>query len=193
MDNTSKNISTAILMLVLLIIEIEIFGNLFPWTGLKAIIMLPMIYGICVAIIILGTFLTRKLNFKSRTTIWIIIFLINSLIAAQLYPQEFRPTVLKQIGYTINVVKNYKSIFKEDLELYTEDEYYPYDKSVPDDKERYVAALFKFRNEINRDGSNFIYGDKNKPITESTNIENNLETGQDKLIWWILETFKKDK
>lgn len=193
MNNTSRNIPIAILMIALLIIEIEVFGNLFPWTGLKAIIMLPIIYGICLTIIILGSFLTRKLSFKSRTAIWVIIFLINSLIIAQLYPQEFRPTVLKQIGYSINVVKNYDTISKEDLELYKEDENYPYDKSVPDDRERYVAALYKFRDEIKRDGSNLIYGEKDKPILENTNIKKHLETGQDKLIWRILDTFKNDK
>jgi ABC-type multidrug transport system permease subunit len=190
MNNTSINISTVILMIVLLMIEIEIFGNLFPWTGLKAIIVIPMIYGICLAIIILGTFLTRKANFKLRTSICLAIFLINSLIAAHMYPQEFRPTVLKQIGYTFNVVKNYKTISKEDLELYREDKYYPYDKSVPDDRERYIAALYKFKDKINRDGSNFLYGEKNKPISKNMDIESHLETGQDKLIWWLLRILK---
>ena len=181
-------------MVVLLLIEMKILGNLFPWTGLKAIIGFPMIFGIWISIIAIGVFVTRKIsNFKSRTAIWTVIFLINALITAQLYPQEFRPTALKQIGYTFNVLNHYETITKDDLELYREDEYYPYDKSIPDDKERYIAALYKFRNEINRDGSNFIYGDRDKPILENTNIEKHFDNGQDKLIWWLLETFKKDK
>lgn len=180
-------------MVVLLLIEMKILGNLFPWTGLKAIIVFPMIFGIWISIIAIGVFLTRKIsNYKSRTAIWIAIFLINALITAQMYPQEFRPTTLKQIGYTFNVLYHYETITKDDLELYREDEYYPNDKSIPDDKERYIAALYKFRNEINRDGSNFIYGDRDKPIIENTDIVKHFDNGQDKLIWWLLETFKKD-
>jgi len=85
--NTSKNILPAILMIVLLIIEMEILDSLFPYPGFKAIIALPMIYVICSAIIILGIFLTRKLSFKSRIAIWLLIFIINSLIAVHLYPK----------------------------------------------------------------------------------------------------------
>lgn len=193
-SNTSNYIKPVILIIIWLLIEIQILGDLFPWTGLKAIIVFPMIFGICISIIILGVFVTRKIsNFKLRSAIWIAIFLINTFITAQMYPQEFRPTALKQIGYTFNVVSDYESISIDDLELYIEDEYYPYDKSIPDDKERYIAALYKFRKEVNRDGSKFIYGDRDKPILENTNIEKHFDNGQDKLIWWLLETFKKDK
>ena len=194
MRNTSSYIKPVILLIVLLLIEMQILGNLFPWTGLKAIIVFPIIFGIWTSTIVFGVFVTRKIsNFKSRTAIWSVIFLINALITAQMYPQEFRPTALKQIGYTFNVIYNYETITKDDLELYREDRYYPYDKSIPDDRERYIAALCKFRNEVNRDGSSFIYGDRDKPILENTNIEKHFKSGQDKLIWWLIETFKKDK
>ena len=68
-----------------------------------------------------------------------------------------------------------------------ETEYYPYDKSVPNDRERYVAALIKYKNVIKRNGSEFMFGKKNKPILEDTDIKSNLETGQDKLMWWLLD------
>lgn len=190
MNNVSNSFLVAILMIFLLSIEMKIFGSLFPWVGLKAIIAFPMIYIICLAIIISGVVLTKKIKLQSQIVVWVTIFLLNSLIAAHLYPQEFRPTVYKQIKFSINVIKNYDRIVKEDIELFRESEYNPYDKSVPDDKERYIAALHKFRNEINRDGSVFIYGEKDKPILENTNIENHLETGQEKLLWWALEKFK---
>lgn len=194
MKKTSNYVRPVILLIVFLLLEIGVLGNLFPWTGLKAIIDFPIIFGICISTIILGVFLTRRIsNYNLRTTIWIGIFLINSLITAHMYPQEFRPTALKQIEYTFNVVNNYETISEDDLELYRKDKYYPYDKSVPDDRERYVAALYKFRNEITRDGSSFIYGKKAKPILDNTKIEEHLETGQDKLIWWLLDTFKQDE
>lgn len=193
MKNTSNYIRPVILIIVLLLIEIEILDYLFPYPGFKAIISLPMIYGICFLTIIFGIFLTKKLNYKSRIFLWFIIFIINSLIAAQLYPQQVGTTALRKIGYTFNVVNNYETISEKDLELYVENEYDAFDKSIPDDKERYVAALYKFKNDINRDGSTFIYGQKDKPILENTNIKEQFETGQDKLIWLLLETFKKDK
>jgi hypothetical protein len=188
--NTKRYNKTAILMIVLLLIELKLLGNLFPWTGFKAIIVIPIIIVICIVIITIGVFVTRKISkLNSRISIWLVIFLINSLVIVQMYPQEFRPTALEQIGYSINVVNNFETISEEDLQLFVKDEYYPYDKSAPDDRERYIAALYKFRNEIKRDGSSFIYGQKDKPITEKTIINKQFETGQDKLIWWLLETF----
>src|SRR5690554_3364247 len=121
MKNTSRNIKPIIFMFFLIFIEMKILGYLFPWTGLKAIIVFPIIFGICTSATLLGIFMTRKISsFKSRITLWIIIFFINALITAQLYPQEFRPTALKQIGYTISVLNNYHSISKDDLILYVE-------------------------------------------------------------------------
>jgi len=120
--------------------------TLFPYPSFKAIVALPVIYGISSVIIILGVFLNKKLNFKLQIAIWVLIFLINSIVAVRFYPQQGSQTVLEQIGNTYKVISNYETITKEDLELYTANEYDPFDKSVPDDKERYVAALFKFRN-----------------------------------------------
>ncbi|WPR76200.1 hypothetical protein [Algoriphagus sp. NG3] len=168
----------------------EILDYLFPYPGFGVIVSFSIIYGLCSVVIILGIILTRKLNFKSRTAIWLLIFIINSLIAAQFYPKQGGITVLEKIGHTYNVINNYESITEEDLELYIENEFDAFDISIPDVKERYIAALYKFRNEINRDGICFIYGDRDKPILENTSIEKHFETGQDKLIWWLLETFK---
>ena len=188
--NNSSYVKPVILMIAVILIEIKMLGDLFPWTGLKAIIIFPLIIVICIIITILGVIVTRKIsNSKSRKAIWATIFLINTLNTAQMFPQEFRPSALKQLGYTFNVVNNYETISKEDLELYKENEYYPYEKSVADDRERYIASLYKFRNEIKRDGSNFIYGDRKKPILTNTDIEKYFESGQDKLIWWLLKTF----
>jgi len=186
MNSKAINILLILSLIVILTIEISIFGKLFPWTGLQAIIVIPMIYGICLVTTILGILMTKRQNSRIRILSWILLFILNSLIAASMYPQEFRPTVLKQIGYTIQVVTNFDKITKDDLKLFQETEYYPYDKSVPNDRERYVAALIKYKNELKRDGSEFMYGRKKKPILLNTDIKSNLETGQDKLMWWLL-------
>ncbi|WP_121667383.1 hypothetical protein [Mesonia aquimarina] len=185
-----KNIAFPILMFALLLIEMKILDSLFPYPGFKAIVALPIIYGISSVIIILGVFLTKKLNLKLQIASWILIFVINTIVAVRFYPQQGRQTAIKQIVNTYNVISNYGTINKNDLELYTTNEYNAFDKNVPDDKERYITALFKFRNEIKRDGSNFLYGQKDKPILGDTNIKEQLDDGKDRLIWWILETSK---
>ena len=185
-----KNIVFPILMFALLLIEMKILDSLFPYPGFKAIVALPIIYGISSVIIILGVFLTKKLNLKLQIASWILIFVINTIVAVRFYPQQGRQTAIKQIVNTYNVIINYGTINKDDLELYTTNEYDAFDKNVPDDKERYITALFKFRNEIKRDGSNFLYGQKDKPILGDTNIKEQLDDGKDRLIWWILETSK---
>lgn len=108
------------------------------------------------------------------------------MITLNLYPQEFRPSVWKQFNYTIDVVSNYDKISEDDLNLFNESKYNAFDKSVPDDRERYVAALHKYQHVIKRDGSVFLYGNKDKPIKKETRIKNELETGQDKLLWLLL-------
>lgn len=87
MSKTSINPSVPILLIFLLVIEMEIMDSLFPFPGSKAFIAIPMIYVICSIIIILGIFLPDKLNLKSRKFIWLIIFVINSLMVFFMYPK----------------------------------------------------------------------------------------------------------
>jgi len=108
MNNKTINTFAILALIVLLTVEIKIFGNLFPWTGLKAIIVTPMIYGICISISILGILITKNNTYRIRITAWITIFLINTIIAAIMYPQEFRPPVIKQIKYTFDVVNGFE-------------------------------------------------------------------------------------
>ena len=87
MSNTSINPSAPILLILLLVIEMEIMDNLFPFPGSKALILFPIIYAICSVIIILGIFLPDKINVKSRKINWLIIFVINSLVVFLIYPK----------------------------------------------------------------------------------------------------------
>lgn len=134
--NTSNYIRPVIVIIILLLIEIEILDYLFPYPGFKAIISLPMIFGICSLIIILGIFLTKKLNYKSRIALWIIVFIVNSLIAAQLYPQQSGQTTLKQIGDTFKAYKNYNKINYSDFTHLTTGErvayIYKFKERLPD-------------------------------------------------------------
>ncbi len=103
MNKTIKNYSAPIIIIILLIIEMEIIDYLFPYPSFKAIISLPIIYGIFAVVIMIGIFLTKNLKAKSRSVVWFIVFIINSLIALQFYPQQNGSTVLKQIINSYNV------------------------------------------------------------------------------------------
>ena len=87
MKKTSINSSVPILLILLLVIEMEIMDNLFPFPGPKAFFAIPMIYLMCSIVIILGIFLPDKLNLKSRKLVWFMISVINSLIVFFLYPK----------------------------------------------------------------------------------------------------------
>jgi uncharacterized membrane protein len=102
MNRNLKHYLVPTIIFVLLTTEMGIINKLFPYTGFKAIISLPIIYGICSIVIIIGSFLTKNLNSKSKNGIWFLVFVINTLIALQLYPQQGnQPTVLKQMGYSL--------------------------------------------------------------------------------------------
>lgn len=87
MKKTSINPSVPILLILMLVIEMEIMDGLFPFPGSKAFIAIPMIYLICSIVIILGIFLPDKINLKSRKFVWLLIFVINSLIVFLMYPK----------------------------------------------------------------------------------------------------------
>tara|TARA_R110002072_G_scaffold30097_1_gene94261 strand:+ start:937 stop:1173 length:237 start_codon:yes stop_codon:yes gene_type:complete len=74
MKNISNKILPAILVFILLLIKMEILDYLFPYPGFRVIVSFTIIYGLCSVIIILGIILTKKLNYKSRTAIWVLIF-----------------------------------------------------------------------------------------------------------------------
>ncbi|UOK42215.1 MULTISPECIES: hypothetical protein [Flavobacterium] len=160
---------------------------MFPWTGLAAIIFVPVIYIIGILIILLGMRISKNKKFAYFFFIWITIIALNTLLAINMYPQEFRPSVTNQIKFTFQVVTNFDSITEDDLKLCMLDDFNRYDCQIKNSRERYVAALYKYQLNIPRDGNNFLYGRTDNPIMKMTDIKSNLATGQDKLIWWLLE------
>lgn len=139
--STTTNI-VAILTLILLIVELRFCDYLFPWTGLQAIIIVPIIYILGIGIILLGMRVSRNLTLPYFILTWSIIATITTILTVNMYPQEYRPPVTDQIKYTYQVVDNFESITERDLRLYELDNFNRYDSSVRDSRERYVAALY---------------------------------------------------
>jgi hypothetical protein len=167
--------------------------KLFPYTGLGRIVALPTIFMVNSLIIIAALKWTRNLKFSTSSLVWLAVSILTIIIAIAFYPQEGSPHVVKQVGYSISAIKNYDSIQLSDLEILIS----PKDNQKGID-EKYVVALYKYRNQIPLDGSFHIYRENKRNITsyKDTSIKaineipKKLE-GHHKLIWWYLERTRK--
>lgn len=85
MAQTPINPKFPILLIFLLVLEMEIMDNLFPFSGPKSFINLPAIYILCSITIVSGIFFSDKI--KSPILFWLTVFVINSLIIFLMYPK----------------------------------------------------------------------------------------------------------
>jgi hypothetical protein len=155
--------------------------ELFPYTGLGRIIALPFIFILNFVIIILGIILTNKLTSGHKIWVWFVIVLLTVTNTVTFYPQEFRPSVPKQVWYSVTAIKNYDNSTLSDIDLQKNGKEGAF--------EQYVVALYKYRQKIPLDGSFHIYGnDYSPPIRNIDEIPQNLYPHH-KLIWWYLEKF----
>ena len=121
----------------------------------------------------------------------IITLISNSIIAVGMYPQESDPGVIRQLASIFGTFKKYKEITIDEFILYNnKDKFYTLYR-IKNGRTRYILALYKFKDELKRNGSYYIYGNTKLRILEKTNISNHLLNGQDKVIWWLLKRFKK--
>lgn len=181
------------LVFLLTIITLSILRYLFPYTGLAAIIAFPFIYIINGILIFTTILLSKKFNPKKFIVTWGISTVVTVFISMVLFPQEFRPNVFKQISNSISVIYDYESCPYSDIDILFSSN--KDNNNNNNTQERYIVALFKYRNSIPLDGSFHIYredklniiGKENSAIHNINEIQNKLGTGQDKLIWWVLE------
>lgn len=178
--------------LFLTLIMLHFLGELFPYTGLQAIIMYPFIVIVNSLIILGAIFLTRKLNTLVYISTWIATFMLTIYIAMKSFPQDGGPGVFEQISYGISAIENFDRSPKTDLDL---------PKTTVDfgrfgAEERYIVALYKYRNTIPLDGSfslcqHVVSYNTNTTIKSISEIPKKFATGHNKLIWWRLEHLEK--
>lgn len=188
-----KRIIIGGLVFLLTIITLSILRYLFPYTGLAAIIAFPFIYIINGILIFTTILLSKNFNPKKFIVTWGISTVVTVFVSMVLFPQEFRPNVFKQISNSISAIYDYESCPYSDIDiLFSSNK----DNSNNNNtQERYIVALFKYRKRIPLDGSFHIYredklniiGKENSAIHNIHEIQNKLGTGQDNLIWWVLE------
>ncbi|MGG3280071.1 hypothetical protein [Paenibacillus solani] len=117
--------------------------------------------------------------------------LLTMFLSIAMYPQEHDPHVFKQIGNSISTIKEYDRISEMELGLSR-----AYKNNLIDNQsveDRYVVALYKFRDQIPLDGTYHLYQRENTyffdtTITSIDEISNKL-IGHHKVIWWYLDAF----
>jgi hypothetical protein len=201
MNSKQKRWITGISVFVLILIKLKILGYLFPFTGFVAIVLIPFIVVVDIAMILITIRYTKNTSKLIYALTWIVLSVLIFFFTLIFYPQESRPLVIEQIGYSISAIKNYDNSTIDDLNLpFKVENFERYDCPVKDAHERYVVSLFKFRNQIPLDSSFYLYredkqniitSDYEPRITSINEIPVKLRTGQDKMIWWILNKLKK--
>ncbi len=159
---------------------------LFPYTGLGRIVALPIIFILNTIIIILGIYVKHKYNHQRNILAWSTIVLLTIINSVLFYPQESGPSVTKQVWYSVYAINNFDNSTISDLDLPLSDK-----SDLNGKPERYVVALYKYRQHIPLDGSFQIYREDydDTSISSIEEIPKKL-VGHHKIIWWYLHTFR---
>jgi hypothetical protein len=127
---------------------------------------------------------------------WFGIIVLTMFTSTALYPQESSPHIFVQMGYGFSAIKQYHQAPLTDLDLIllTNSK-----RDVKNPEERYVVALYKYRDQIPLDGTYHIYRDNENgsiPYWRDTTV-NSLDEipskliGHHKVIWWVLKISRK--
>lgn len=180
--------SISIIMIILMV-------QLFPYTGLGRIITIPITIVVNSAIIALGIFLSRKMKLPLCVIVWIVIIVITVSNTITFHPQEYSPSVYKQIGHSISAIKHYDEIGKASIYKSIEShdvENLSLNIQTP---QEYIVALHKFRDELPLDGSFVLNESVDKygvdPIIRNIEEISGKLVGHYEILWWYLEIFKE--
>ncbi len=93
-----KSVISFFLALIPSISAIFLLVEYFPYTGLGRIVSIPITIIVNIIILLYSLFLTQRLKSRVfKSFIWIATILISILVAVILHPQEYLPSVLKQL------------------------------------------------------------------------------------------------
>lgn len=172
---------------ICLLITLGILGDLFPFTGLAFIVVVPILLIVVVAILMLAVWLTGYLNKPWFIVCWIATGLVCFWLITSGYPQEFRPSVPEQIAYSIGTILDFDNIPVSDLYLpFNVDNYSSDLCAIKNSQERHLVAMYKYRHTAVRDSTFRISKYDNMPIQSEEDIFDQLKTGQERLMWRYL-------
>lgn len=173
------------------ILLLYVLVYLFPYTGIERIVALPAIFFINTTIIFIVMIKSYSLKKHRRIIIWIFTILLTIFLSIAMYPQEHNPHVIKQMGNSISTIKEYDRISEVELDLSSAQNNSSMDNQSVED--RYVVALYKFKDQIPLDGTYNLYQQESTYFYDTTirsidEISDKL-IGHHKVIWWYLEAF----
>lgn len=175
-----------------ILITLGILGDLFPYTGLAYIVVVPIQLIVVITILMLSIWLTAYLSKPWFFLCWIAASLICIFLIISTYPQEFRPSVPKQIAYSIGAILNYDNIPESDLYLpFAADNYSSNLCAIKNSQERHLVAMYKYRHIVVRDSAFRVSKYTDRPVQSEEDIFKQLETGQERLMWGYLSYIRK--
>ncbi|ANY75183.1 hypothetical protein BBD41_22860 [Paenibacillus ihbetae] len=172
------DITKFLLLLLPTIVMLVLLIDLFPYTGLGRIASVPST--IIINSLIIWLYLAiKKKNFWIKYVGGLLTLIITLTITVIGHPQEFKPSVLVQSQDAIRAIKEMDNVTRNDLYV-----------SGSHNSARYVVALFKYRDEILKDGTYQLYEKenvyfRNYTIKDLSEISSKL-IGYHKVMWWYL-------
>ncbi|WP_340401168.1 hypothetical protein [Paenibacillus sp. FSL H8-0079] len=176
-----------IVLLIPTILLLFVLFQLFPYTGILVIVVFPIIVLMNAALIYAMMKKAGKNHARLTKRRYVLTLLLTMCLVIALFPQSSGTHIVVQATDGFNAIQHLEDISLDDLKLKKDKSGYV----IGDSSERYVAALYKFRQEIPMDGSFHIYERDGNPkfdpvITEVGQIPDKL-SGFHKVMWWILD------
>ncbi|RAR44277.1 hypothetical protein [Paenibacillus sp. MDMC362] len=172
------DITKFLLLLLPTIVMLVLLIDLFPYTGLGRIASVPTT--IIINSLIIWLYLAlKKINLWIKYVGGLLTLLMTLAITVIGHPQEFNPSVLVQSQDAIRAIKGIDNVTRDDLVV-----------SGSHNSARYVVALFKYKDEILKDGTYQLYQQenvyfRNYTINDVSEISSKL-IGYHKVMWWYL-------
>ncbi|RPK29621.1 hypothetical protein [Paenibacillus xylanexedens] len=175
-----------IVLLIPTILLLFVLFQLFPYTGIMVIIVFPIIILMNAALIYAILKKAGKDHVRITKRRYALSLLVTTCGVVALFPQSSGTHIVVQAIDGFNAIRHLDGVTVDDLKLKKDKSGYV----IGDSSERYVAALYKFRQEIPMDGSFHIYERDGNPkfdpvITEVGQIPEKL-SGFHKVMWWVL-------
>jgi hypothetical protein len=175
-------------------------GELFPYTGFKAIIVIPLIFLYVILVLLIAYKITKEKAKKTTLMFFGIVLVTLITTTTYFYPQDSDPNPIKQISNSFKAILEYEKITKDDLNptnSINDNSYLSETMKAKDEK--YIVALYKFQKKILKDTISTegkenrinlcILNGKN-PHSEYSNNYSSIPTGKNLIIWKILNLFK---
>lgn len=171
-------ITKFLLLLLPTIAMLVVLIDLFPYTGLARIASVPTTI-IINSLIIWFYFRMKGKNLWIKYIGVLLTLLITLAITVIGHPQESEPSVLIQSRDSIRAIQGIDSVTRDDLDI-----------SGSHNSARYIVALFKYKDEMLKNGTYQLYQQenvyfRNYTVNDVSDISSKL-IGYHKVMWWYL-------